>query len=180
MSALPWPALPPLPDAERLVCDYLRADPRVAALVGERVYTAFPAQAGGAPLLLVQRVGGIPPFPQPLIFDQAGLQLDAYGGSKAKAHELAATARAVLGALQGTVQPQGVVSGVDFGSLRWQPDETYDPPRARYQFDLQVYVKTAAAVLAAARTNAPAVLGAGNSPAAVTSDGGDTASPEGG
>jgi hypothetical protein len=178
-AAAVLPALPPLPDAERLVCDYLRDDPRVAALVGERVYTAFPAQAGGAPLLLVQRVGGIPPFSRPLVFDAAGLQIDAYGGTKAQAHELAATARAALDTLAGA-QPLGTISGTEFGSLRYLPDETYDPPRPRYQFDLQAYVKTATAALAAARRRAPAVLGASDSPAAVTSDSGDTSSPEGG
>ncbi|HEY3020272.1 MAG TPA: hypothetical protein VGJ32_08770, partial [Solirubrobacteraceae bacterium] len=80
------------------------------------------------------------------------LQLDAYGGPKAAAHELAATARAELAALEGQVRPEGVVSAVRFGALRWLPDDTYDQPRPRYLLDVTVTVtvaKPAATVLAA-------------------------------
>ena len=92
MSAAPELAL--LPDAERMVSAFLREDARMQALVGDRIYTAFPAQAGPDALLLIQRVGGTPPLSVPLVVDAAELQLDAYGGPKAKAYQLAATARA--------------------------------------------------------------------------------------
>jgi hypothetical protein len=149
------PELALLPDAERLVSAYLRERPRMQALVGDRIYTAFPAKAGPDALLLIQRIGGAPPLSQPLVIDAAELQLDAYGGAKATAHELAATARAELTALEGQVRPEGVVSAVRFGALRWLPDDTYDQPRPRYLLDVTLTVsvaKTPAAIALAAQT----------------------------
>lgn len=152
MSVYPDIAL--LPDAEQLVSGYLRRSPRVTALVGDRVYTAFPAQAGGGPLALVQRVGGEPPFSWPLVVDQARLQVDAWGGNKKQAHTLAATLRAELCNLAGTAQPEGVAAGVSFGALQYLPDETYSPPRPRYLFDLAVTTRAAEAP-AGAQTGGP-------------------------
>jgi hypothetical protein len=146
------PALELVPDAERLVSAYLRGEPRMQALVGDRIYTAFPAKAGSGPLLLIQRVGGQPPLSYPFILDAAELQLDAYGGPKATAHELARTAQACLSTLQGQVRPEGVASAVALGVMSWQPDEMYDPPRPRYLIDVTVTVAVAkqAAVVTAA------------------------------
>ena len=149
------PELALLPDAERLVSAFLRAEPRMQAIVADRIYTAFPAQAGPGPMLLVQRIGGEPPLSHPLVVDAAELQLDAYGGPKATAHALAATARACLSALEGQVRPEGVVGAVRFGALRWLPDDTYDQPRARYLLDVTVTVTVAkqpAAIALAAQT----------------------------
>ena len=154
MSAQPDLAL--VPDAERLVSAYLRSEPRMQALAGERIYTAFPAKAGAEPMLLIQRVGGQPPFSYPFVVDAAELQLDAYGGPKVRAHELARTAQACLSALTGQVRPEGVVSAVELGVVSWQPDETYDPPRPRYLIDVTVTVtvakQPAAAAVPAAQT----------------------------
>ena len=140
----PPPVIAPLPDVERLVANFLRADARIAALVGDRVYTVFPAQAGNDPLLILQRIGGEPPLSIPLVVDAAQLQLDAYGGPKAAAHELAATTRAVLYELEGAVRSEGVVSAVRFGAFRWLPDETFTAPRPRYVFDVTLTVRTPA------------------------------------
>jgi hypothetical protein len=132
------PTLELLPDAEQLVSEFLRAHPRITALIGDRVYTVLPAKAGKTPLLLVQRVGGEPPFSQPLVLDIAQLQMDAYGGAKKAANGLAATARAVLTELE--AHPE--VASVRFHSFRWVPDETFSPPRPRYVFDVDVAVRT--------------------------------------
>jgi hypothetical protein len=137
------PELALLPDVERLVSNFLRANARVSALVGERVYTVFPAKVGNAPLALVQRVGGDPPLSVPLVVDSAQLQVDAYGGPKAAAFELAATIRAELARLEDEVRPEGSVSAVRFASLRWLPDETFSPPRPRYLFDVTLTVRPA-------------------------------------
>jgi hypothetical protein len=145
------PELDLLPDAEQLVSAFLRANARIAALVGDRVYTVFPAQAGPEPLLLLQRVGGEPPFSQPLVLDVAQLQVDAYGGPKKTAATLSATARAVLTELEGQVRPEGVVGSVRFGSSQWLPDETFDPWRPRYIFDVAVAVRTPVAPAPGAR-----------------------------
>jgi hypothetical protein len=150
-----YPELALIPDVERLVSAYLRGRPRMTALVGGRIYTAFPAKAGAGALLLIQRIGGEPPLSQPLVVDAAELQLDAYGGPKALAYQLAATARAELAALEGQVRPEGVVAAVRFGALRWQPDDTYDQPRPRYLLDATVTVtvaKPAPATALAGRT----------------------------
>jgi hypothetical protein len=138
-----------LPDCERLVSRFLREHLDVAALVGERVYTAFPAQEGDEPLVLVQRTGGFPPFSQPLVLDEALLQLDCYGGPKALAHELAATVRAALCELEGAVRAEGSVTGVTFGALRWLPDPTWKPPRPRYIADVTIYTRPAVVPAAA-------------------------------
>jgi hypothetical protein len=139
-----------LPDVARLVSGYLRTVPEVVALVGDRVYTAFPAQLEvGLGFVLVQRIGGEPAVPRPLVVDTASIQLDAYGGPQALAHELAATCRAALAELRGE-QPDGNVCGVLPVALRYVPDETWKPPRPRYIADLEVTVKPPAMVLAGA------------------------------
>ena len=153
------PELPLLPDVERLVANFLRESPRVSALVDERVYTVFPSKAGTDPLLLVQRVGGAPPFSQPLIADAGQLQVDAYGGPKQVASELAATARATLTELEDAVRPEGVVSAVRFGALRWQPDETYSTPRPRFLFDVTLTVRAAVSPAERLTERAPLVPG---------------------
>lgn len=133
MSAAP--SLELLPDAEQLVGTFLREHARVSAIVADRVYSVFPAQAGPNPLLLVQLVGSDVPFSQPLVIEHAQLQFSAYGGPKKTAHDLMATVRAVLTELEGTVRPEGVVAGIRFGSVQWLPDEAFTPPRPRYVFD---------------------------------------------
>jgi hypothetical protein len=133
-----------VPDAERLVSRYLREHPDVAPLVGgERVYTAVPARVGSEPFALVQRIGGIPPLSRPLVLDEAQLQVDAWGGSKAQAWTLAETIRQALVDLP-AAYPEGVVTGVVFVAFRWQPDGTYKPPRPRYLLDVTTYTKPAA------------------------------------
>lgn len=138
MSALAYPAPPLLPDAEQVVTAYLRGVAAVTAIAAGRVYTVFPAQAGNEPLVVVQRIGGTPPFSQPLVLDAAQLQLDVYGGPKKTAHDLAATIRSVLCALES--QHVGV-AGVVFGAFRYLPDETFNPPRPRYLLDVTVTVR---------------------------------------
>lgn len=132
-----------LPDAERVLSAWLREQPEVAALLGERVYTAYPARAGDAPLVLVRRFGGEPPFPTPLVLDLANVQADAYGGTKAQAWEVAATVRAVCAA-----RGRGDTTGptILVRTVRYLPDESFNPPRPRYVCDLDVYVRPADSV----------------------------------
>jgi hypothetical protein len=141
-----------LPDAARLLMAYLRTVPEVVALAGQGVYTAFPKQLDkGTAFVLVQRIGGAPPVPRPLVVDEAAIQLDAYGGPQQRAHELVVTCRAALSELRGE-QPNdtGNVCGVVVGALRYVPDETWTPPRPRYVSDLLVTCKPAGVVLAGA------------------------------
>lgn len=138
-----------LPDVERLVATYLRAHADVVALVGDRVYTAFPAQAGGECLVLLQRFGGSPPLSRPLVVDEAQMQVDAYGGTKAQAHEVLVTVLAALAELPDVVTAIGHVSNVGQGARRYLPDETFTPHRPRYVADLTLTTRPAAAPLGA-------------------------------
>lgn len=141
-----------LPDVERLVSSYLRAHPGVAGVVGDRVYTAMPAQLEPElALVLVQRIGGTPPLSHPLVVDEAQLQVDAYGGPKAVAWEVLATVLAAFDELEGAVRPEGYVSAVRQGAIRWQPDETFDPWRPRYVADVTLTTRALAEVPARAR-----------------------------
>ena len=129
-----------IPDAERVLAAWLRAQPEVAALVAERVYTAFPRRATPDPLVLVRRFGGEPPIPSPLVLDLANVQADAYGGNKAQAWELAATVRWVC-----ATRARGTTSGptVLVRAVRFLPDESFNPPRPRYVCDLDLYIRPA-------------------------------------
>lgn len=148
--------LPLIPDAERLLSGFLRREPRISALVAERVYTVFPAQAGPDPLVLLTRVGGAPPLSMPLVVDEAQVQVSCYGGTRQQANELGATCRAALCKLEGTVQPEGVVAGVRFAMWRSLDDEVFSPPRPRIIFDVYVTLR-APTVMGARSTRAQAV-----------------------
>lgn len=140
-----------LPDVERLVSRYLRDSAPVDALVGDRVYTAWPhtgTEDTKQPLVLITRIGGDPPFSYPLVVDACDLQVDAYGGGKHQAHQLAATVRQSLAALVDRVTPDGVVHAVTFGALRYVPDESFSPARPRYVMDVSITTTAAREVVA--------------------------------
>ena len=150
-----------LPDVERLVSSYLRAHAGVANVVGDRVYTAMPAQGDpSSPLVLVQRIGGTPPLSHPLVVDEAQLQIDAYGGPKVVAWAALANVLAAFDELEGVVLPEGYVSAVRQGAIRWQPDETFDPWRPRYVADVTLTTRPTAVVPARRRRLAQTELGA--------------------
>ncbi len=119
-------------DVERLVSELLRSDPDVVALVDQRVYTELPKRAE-YPLIRFQRVGGAP-LTVPAVLDSARIQVDAYGGTKAQARTIAATARGVIEARLPGVWDSGAstVSSVRLGTLRYLPDTTFDPNKPRY------------------------------------------------
>ena len=138
-----------VPDAEQMVSTYLRERPEVAAIAGDRVYTVFPAQSDkNDPIVLVRRVGGIPPFSTPFVFDEAVLQIDAYAGRKKIAHDLMRTVQAVLVELTGQVRPEGCCSNVSLGLMQEQADETFTPARQRYIADVTVHVRAVPAPIA--------------------------------
>lgn len=128
-----------LPDAEQLLSGFLRDQDEIADIVAERVYTAIPKSAV-FPLLLVRRITGAPRLSRPLHLDQAGLQLDAYGGSKKTAHTLIETARAVIAARIIGTHDFGVVTSYAFGPMSWLPDPAETPARARYVADVDLFI----------------------------------------
>ena len=143
-----------IPDAAWLMQTYLRGFAEVTDLVAQRIYCAFPRQIPhGESFVLIQRIGGSPPLHKPLVVDLAVLQIDVYGGRAADAHKAVAAIRFALSIWQGE-QPDnsGNVCGVEFGPLRYQPDETWKPPRPRYIADVSVTLKPSGAVLAGTPT----------------------------
>lgn len=128
-----------LPDIERLLSQFLRDQDEIDTLVDDRVYTALPKDPTW-PLLLVRRVAGAPRLSRPLHVDAPIVQLDAYADTKAAAHELMATARAVIAERVEGTHALGVVSGVTFGSMSWLPDPSYTPARPRFVGDMTLTV----------------------------------------
>jgi hypothetical protein len=131
-----------LPDPEQVVSGWLRAQPELVELIGDRVYTAFPRQGGKFPLVLVRRYGGTPPLPRPLVLDLALIQADVYGGTKAQAWEVAATMRWLV-----SERARGSAGNptIEPGSVRFEVDEAFDEPRPRYICDLTAYIRPWAA-----------------------------------
>lgn len=139
-----------LPDAEQVLSAWLREQPELVAILGDRVYTAFPAKSGEGALAVIRRYGGEPPVARPLVLDEALLQVDCYAaessGGKAQAYDVAAVIRALCS--ERTTGANGNPS-VRVGALRYVPDETFKPPRPRYVCDLTVFVRPTVAPPAA-------------------------------
>lgn len=124
-----------LPDIEALVSEFLRAQAEIVALVGARVYTALP-NTPTWPLVKLVRITGAPVLSRPRVIDAPVVQFDAYGGSKKQAHDLIETVCAVIAErIEGVHVDYGVVCGVMFGPVSWQPDPSYTPARSRYIAD---------------------------------------------
>lgn len=123
-----------LPNMEAVLSQFYRDQPEVSDLVGDRVYTAIPKGAGAAPLVRVTLIGDEKVTSRPLWIFRAQIQTEAYGGTKAQAHELARTLEGVLHARGIGVQDTAVIAGVDGGPLIDLPDEEYEPARPRFLF----------------------------------------------
>lgn len=109
-----------LPDTLRLVSEFLRADDDVAALVGDRVYTALPSNPE-FPCVRLHRLGGAGRSGAAYHLESVLVQVEALGGSRHGAWQLAETLRAVMAQRMTGTQPVGdataVVSGVDCGGV---------------------------------------------------------------
>lgn len=123
-----------LPNMEAVLSQFYRDQPEVSDLVGDRVYTAIPKGAGGAPLVRVTLIGDEKVTSRPLWIFRAQIQTEAYGGTKAQAHELARTLEGCLHARAIGVQDTAVIVGVDGGPMIDLPDEEYEPARPRFLF----------------------------------------------
>jgi hypothetical protein len=135
-----------MPDAERLVSTFWRAQAEVAALVGDRVYTTLPATKTW-PLVRLQRVGGsttpVPGSEDSLLWDVPLLQVEAYGGPKAVAWQLADVLRATAQQRLAAVHATGWCEQVVLGTTRYLPDPDFEPARPRVVFDLTLYLRPA-------------------------------------
>lgn len=132
-----------LPDAEALLARFLREDVDVAALVGDNVFTALPAGFDAWPAVRLTRVSGGPPWQHPLVLDQPQLQIDVFGGTKEQARLIVDTIRAVADERLPAVHSEGIVYRVNQGVVSYIPDQTFDPARPRYLFDLTLTTRAA-------------------------------------
>lgn len=131
--------IPNLPDAEAEISAFLRGLDEIFDLVEERVYTEIPANAE-FPLVRLTRIGGTPLFNKPLWVDRPTLQIEAYGGTKAQAQEIAETCRAALSEIESATSPTAVFLSAEFGGMLYLPDPEFKNPRPRYVFDVDVFL----------------------------------------
>ena len=104
------------PNMEALVSAFLRDQPEMTDLVGDRIYTAIPKDAT-FPLVRVMQLLDTPAG-APLYSVAFEMQVEAFGGSKAQAWQIASTARALIDArLLGDYPGLGVVNGSDRKSV---------------------------------------------------------------
>jgi hypothetical protein len=127
-----------LPDAVRLVSSFLRAQPEIRALVGDRVYSKLPPNVEFPAVRLVQWTER-PLIDEPLWLVTPGAQVDCWAGTKYLASTVARTTRAVLSARL-VAANRDTISGVRFGTLADAPDPDYEPALARFRFDLFVTI----------------------------------------
>lgn len=138
MSTLTIPS-----DAERLVSQFLRQDPDVAAVLGDRVYTIMP-QHPEWPLARLTLWGGAPVVERPLVLQNARIQIDVWGDRKKQAHDAAQLVRAVLvDRLPWGNSTDGWLVRSLASGLRYFPDDSFDPARPRYVVEMEVFVRTA-------------------------------------
>jgi hypothetical protein len=126
------------PDTEGAIRTWLRAQPAVTALVGQRVFFGIPKAATEAtfPLVTVQLVSTVPD-PSEAPVDRSLIQIDCWGsldasgnGQKAAATALVNTIRALLHSItQPTPMGTVTVFGANVESVTWLPDPTNDRPR---------------------------------------------------
>jgi hypothetical protein len=130
-----------LPDIDLLVVDFLLDQPEVLAFFdendpGDRVYTDLPAGETKPvfPLVRVNRFSGTPRSSRPAWMDQAFVSIEAFGGRRKIARDLAATCQAALDARLAGMHEQGVVTNVRTQGFAYHPDETYQPAKPKYDF----------------------------------------------
>lgn len=131
-------------DIEATIVDFLKAQTELTTLVSTRVHTDLPA-APTYPLVRVGRIGGIGRYPAHI--DRPRVQCEAFADTKASAHDVAATARALLLTRFAGVHGSAVVTDVsEDGGLIWLPDPAGTPgipARPRYLFAVAVTVHPA-------------------------------------
>lgn len=135
------------PNMEALVSSFLREQPELEALIGERVYTALPKTGRIFPLVKVTLLLSTP-VGHPLWAIGYEMQVDAWGGSKEEAHRVANLCWALISNRLFGEYPDGVVNGVTAGSLRDLPDEDYDPAKPRFLFTSTIHARPLATVSA--------------------------------
>lgn len=125
-------------DIESALVAWLRADTTITTLAAGNVFTVLPRQPT-FPAVRLTRVGGAPPHDRPLTHDQALVQLDAWGGTKAQAQQLVEACRTRVSDAYSHDLGAGIVVGrVSWSNLSYDPDNSYTPAKPRYRADFIV------------------------------------------
>lgn len=106
-------------DVEALVVTFLRAQPDVTAIVGDRVYTDRPHKPT-YPLVVVSRTGGGSVYKNHL--DSAEMTIQTLGGTHKVAYSLASTCLFLMAAQMVGKHPEGVVTRVRASAVAYEPD----------------------------------------------------------
>lgn len=133
-----------MPDIDELVSAFLREQSEISGGVGDHVYTTIPTLREGVqewrfPLV---RVGT---FDDDLVVAHVDwlavsrLQIEAFGGPKDFAHDVAATCRAALRQRLPGVHDEAVVTGVRTRGFAYRPDPTFTPAKPRWLFVATIF-----------------------------------------
>lgn len=129
--------VPTFSDVEACIADVLNAE-----LTGVAVYGELPPDPV-FPCVRVVRVGGSPVATLPTYLDAALVQCDVFASSKGQSRSVADAARGALAALSNTSTSHGLISATSLGSLTYNPETAFTPPKARYRFDLTCWARVA-------------------------------------
>jgi hypothetical protein len=108
-------------DVEVIVSTFLRDDPNVKALVGDRVYTDLPHERT-YPLVQFQRTGGGYLTGQPYWLESAVLTFQIFGGTHKQAQAIASTCLSAMASGLRGAYPQGCITAVRETELIYEPD----------------------------------------------------------
>lgn len=126
-----------LPNVEAFTSQFLRDQPEVGDALtaaggdADGVFTAIPKRPT-YPLVRVTAITENKLSTRPLWIFRATVQIEAFGGTKAQAHEIGRTCEGVMAARMIGVQDDAVVVGVDHGAFIDLPDETFEPAKPRW------------------------------------------------
>ena len=130
-------------DVERWLSAWLRAQPEVAELVGDRVYTVLPAEPKVWPMARLTRIAGdlIACAEGGVAGDSATVQIDAFGATKASAWTLTRTLQGVIAERVNGVHESVRVLGHTITGTRYLPDPTFTPAQPRALFAVDLHIK---------------------------------------
>lgn len=137
-----------MPDTLRLVSEFYRGEVAVTAIVTQRVYEALPP-APTFPCVRLSRLGGNTRTGAAYWVESVLIQVEAFGGSRSDAWQLAETLRSTIHQSLPGVQPVGddtaVVTSVEVGGIREGSDPSLPKndsgtDRHRAMFDAVVTV----------------------------------------
>lgn len=130
-----------LPDVEQLLTWFLHDQEEVADIVGDNVFTELPAKFADWPAVRVHQFNAIPVTQRPLWLTGYQIQIEAFGGPKKTAHNLAVACMSVIAARLPGVHDEAVVTGVEFSGWRSEPDTTFQPARPRSLFIASIFAR---------------------------------------